>query len=108
VQVVDTVDLFHAGGRSRRLSLRFLASWLLRASIQAGGGHDSIEDARAALSLWEVHCRLESEGRLAAAVQEMYSWGQQHGWEPVTWRDGTPHPAPAPGLGAQLGVGASM
>lgn len=33
-QIVDTVDLFHAK-RSRKLSLRFLASYLLRSSIQA-------------------------------------------------------------------------
>ena len=32
-QIVDTVDLFHAK-RSRKLSLRFLASYLLRSSIQ--------------------------------------------------------------------------
>lgn len=34
-QIVDTVDLFHAK-RSRKLSLRFLASYLLRSSIQVG------------------------------------------------------------------------
>ena len=46
-QIVDTVDLFHAK-RSRKLSLRFLASYLLRATIQERT-HDSIEDAVTAL-----------------------------------------------------------
>lgn len=41
------MDLFHAK-RSRKLSLRFLASYLLRASIQEHT-HDSIEDAATAL-----------------------------------------------------------
>ena len=44
---MDTVDLFHAM-RSRKLSLRFLASYLLHASIQEHT-HDSIEDAATAL-----------------------------------------------------------
>ena len=47
LQIVDTVDLFHAK-RSRKLSLRFLASYLLRSSIQEHT-HDSIEDAATAL-----------------------------------------------------------
>lgn len=51
-QVVDTVDLFRKP-RLRKLSLRFLASFLLRASIQTAN-HDSIEDARAALGLYHV------------------------------------------------------
>ena len=41
------MDLFHAK-RSRKLSLRFLASYLLRATIQERT-HDSIEDAVTAL-----------------------------------------------------------
>ena len=44
---MDTVDLFHAK-RSRKLSLRFLASYLLRSTIQEHT-HDSIEDAATAL-----------------------------------------------------------
>ena len=47
LQIVDTVDLFPAK-RSRKLSLRFLASYLLRCSIQEHT-HDSIEDAATAL-----------------------------------------------------------
>jgi len=52
VQVVDTVDLFYLK-RQRKISLRFLAAYLLRQDIQQVT-HDSIEDARTALSLYKV------------------------------------------------------
>ena len=52
-QVVDTVELFHFK-RQRKLSLRFLAGYLLGASIQMDT-HDSIVDARTALQLFQVH-----------------------------------------------------
>ena len=51
-QVVDTVELFHFK-RQRKLSLRFLAGYLLGASIQKDT-HDSIVDARTALQLFQV------------------------------------------------------
>lgn len=49
---MDTVELFHFK-RQRKLSLRFLAGYLLGAAIQKDT-HDSIVDARTALSLFEV------------------------------------------------------
>ena len=49
MQVIDTVDLFHLP-KQRKLSLRFLASYVLRMDIQQQT-HDSIEDARAAVLL---------------------------------------------------------
>ncbi len=54
-QVVDTVELFHFK-RQRKLSLRFLAGYLLRASIQQDT-HDSVVDARTALSLFQARNR---------------------------------------------------
>lgn len=93
-QIVDTVDLFHAK-RSRKLSLRFLASYLLRIAIQEHT-HDSIEDAATALRLYEVYQQLARDGTFEAKLQEMYDWGKRFGWEAVVWKDGQPHPAPQP------------
>ena len=52
LQVVDTVELFHFK-RQRKLSLRFLAGFLLGVGIQKDT-HDSIVDARTALQLFQV------------------------------------------------------
>ena len=51
-QVIDTVFLFHFK-RQRKLSLRFLASYLLKEDIQQQT-HDSIEDARTAVKLYQA------------------------------------------------------
>jgi len=50
-QVLDTLDLWSLPAQ-RKLSLRFLAGCVLGSNIQ-GETHDSIEDARTALHLWE-------------------------------------------------------
>ena len=51
--MADTSDLFRLEGR-RKLSLRFLAMHLLQMKIQTDT-HDSIEDARAALALYDKY-----------------------------------------------------
>ena len=53
MQVIDTVFLFHFK-RQRKLSLRFLASYVLQEDIQQNT-HDSIEDARTAIKLYQVN-----------------------------------------------------
>lgn len=50
MQVIDTVNLWSLSGQ-RKISLRFLAHYLLGMNIQ-GETHDSIEDARIALALY--------------------------------------------------------
>lgn len=87
-QVVDTVDLFHSG--RRRLSLRFLAAYLLGATIQ-GGSHDSVEDAVAALKLYETYVKLVEDGKFDSTLGEMYEWGNAHGWDPTAWGAAPPH-----------------
>ena len=78
-QVIDTVEIFRLENQ-RLLSLRFLASYLLSKDIQ-GQTHDSIEDAKTALELYQVYVALEESGRLRDKIEEMYDWGAAHGWD---------------------------
>ena len=91
--MIDTVDLFHLH-HQRKLSLRFLSSYVLKADIQQET-HDSIEDARAAVALLQEARRLQAAGTFQQLLLEMYAFGKEHGWGPVEWRDGAPHPQPA-------------
>ncbi|GAX75051.1 hypothetical protein CEUSTIGMA_g2495.t1 [Chlamydomonas eustigma] len=81
-QQIDTAELFSLR-RQRKLSLRFLASYLLGINIQ-GGTHDAIEDARTALWLYQKYMQLQREGTFEQKLAEMYRWGNHHGWEPVS------------------------
>lgn len=80
-QVIDTVELFHRKG-TRQLSLRFLIWLLLGEKVQDGQhGHDSIEDARAALRLWEKYQELERKGNIDRALKDIYREGQKTGYK---------------------------
>jgi PAB-dependent poly(A)-specific ribonuclease subunit 2 len=82
-QVIDTVDLFYIKARQRKISLRFLAWYLLRQDIQTnetgedGGGHDSIEDARTALSLWRKYEEFVDAGIVQAMLEDIYAKGRE-------------------------------
>jgi len=80
-QVVDTVDLFHLRRYQRKLNLRFLAWLLLGEEIQTDvrAGHDSVEDARTALRLWERYRVYEERG--PEAVEDMLEWVYARGRE---------------------------
>jgi len=78
-QAIDTVELFHAE-RQRWVSLRFLAAFLLRIDIQATV-HDSIEDARTALALYNVYLRLKQTDQLQSTIQEIYRVGYASNWQ---------------------------
>lgn len=75
-QIIDTVNIYHLAHRQRKLSLRFLAWAVLHAAIQTDT-HDSIEDARTALQLYEEHNRLEAEGSWEDVLEEVYREGRQ-------------------------------
>jgi PAB-dependent poly(A)-specific ribonuclease subunit 2 len=87
-QVIDTVDLFHSG--RRRLSLRFLAAYLLGATIQSRS-HDSVEDAVAALKLYDKYKKLKEEGKFEETLAEIFDWGNAHGFDPAAWKAVPPH-----------------
>ncbi|KIO23414.1 hypothetical protein M407DRAFT_78054 [Tulasnella calospora MUT 4182] len=75
-QVLDTVDLYFIKERQRRLSLRFLSWYVLKEPIQ-GVTHDSIEDARAALLLYQKYQEHESEGTFDDLLEEIYREGKK-------------------------------
>ena len=75
-QIIDTVNIYHLSSRQRKLSLRFLAWAVLHSAIQTDT-HDSIEDARTALQLFEEHNRLEAEGSWEDVFEEVYREGKQ-------------------------------
>lgn len=89
-QVIDTVNLFYLPSQRRKLSLRFLAWYLLQEDIQGGGGeegkgHDSVEDARTAVRLWR---KWEDLGRdrgirgREMVVEDVYRVGRRLGFKP--------------------------
>lgn len=85
-QVIDTVDLFSLGARSqRRLSLKFLAWFLLKEEIQEGeGGHDSVEDSRTALELYQKWLELDAAGLVEVTMEEIWEKGKEIGFKVPT------------------------
>ncbi|OCH89095.1 PAB-dependent poly-A-specific ribonuclease subunit PAN2 [Obba rivulosa] len=80
-QVIDTVDLYFLKNRQRRLSLRFLAWFVLKQNIQTDT-HDSIEDALSALRLYKAYHEFEAEGIFDQKLEELYREGRQYGYKP--------------------------
>ncbi|UZJ51756.1 hypothetical protein CBS101457_001076 [Exobasidium rhododendri] len=88
-QVIDTVDLFQSTSHPRKLSLRFLSWFLLKQDIQSADpseGHDSIEDALAALKLYNLYCQFKKDHRLEDVLEDLYEAGRVHGWKPPNAR----------------------
>lgn len=85
-QVIDTVDLYFVKSRQRRLSLRFLAWYILKKNIQTDT-HDSIEDARSALDLYHAYQELEEQGIFDAKLDEIYKEGRQYVGHPLSHED---------------------
>ncbi|KLP05100.1 Uncharacterized protein Y057_4476 [Fusarium fujikuroi] len=101
-QVIDTIDLFFLQTRLRRLSLAFLAWYLLKEDIQMET-HDSIEDSRTALKLYKKYLEFQDAGILETMLQDIYRAGREVNFKPPR-RDGhhiprtdTPPPLPVDG-----------
>ncbi|KAK9240841.1 ubiquitin carboxyl-terminal hydrolase-domain-containing protein [Lipomyces kononenkoae] len=83
-QVIDTVDLYYIKSRQRRLSLRFLAWYLLNQNIQTET-HDSIEDAKTALFLYKKYLEIKEQGGPSAfenVLSEIYIEGRLVNFRP--------------------------
>ena len=80
-QVIDTIDLFFLKSRLRKLSLAFLAWYLLKEDIQLET-HDSIEDSRTALKLYRKYLEFEDAGVLEAILQDIYRAGRDVNFKP--------------------------
>ncbi|KAG6850532.1 hypothetical protein H0H93_012148 [Arthromyces matolae] len=80
-QVIDTVDLYFMKSRQRRLSLRFLSWLVLHEQIQADT-HDSIEDARSALKLYNAYSEFEAAGTFDQKLDELYAEGRLYNFRP--------------------------
>lgn len=75
-QILDTVKIYTTPSRQRRLSLRFLAWFLLHTEIQTAS-HDSIEDAKYALMLYRAYLEYEREGRFEEIMEQIFEEGQR-------------------------------
>ncbi|KAF5027632.1 hypothetical protein F66182_258 [Fusarium sp. NRRL 66182] len=101
-QVIDTIDLFFLKSRLRKLSLAFLAWYLLKEDIQLET-HDSIEDSRTALKLYKKYLEFQDAGILETMLQDIYRAGRDVNFKPPRKDDqhvprtDTPPPLPADG-----------
>ncbi|KKA29873.1 hypothetical protein TD95_004947 [Thielaviopsis punctulata] len=100
-QVIDTINLFFLKNRLRKLSLSFLAWYLLKEDIQMET-HDSIEDARTALKLYKKYLEFEDAGILEAMLQDIYSKGREYNFKPPRAKGSITPPPPASAVTAPV------
>jgi PAB-dependent poly(A)-specific ribonuclease subunit 2 len=85
-QVIDTIQVFYLKSRLRKLSLAFLAWYLLKEDIQLET-HDSIEDARTALKLYRKYLEFDDAGILEAMLEDIYKAGRATNFKPPRKED---------------------
>lgn len=73
--------IFSSVSNFSRLSLKFLAWYLLNQSVQVVT-HDSIEDARTALLLYQKYLELKQAGTLEQTLRDIYDKGNSVGFKP--------------------------
>ncbi|XP_071966224.1 PAN2-PAN3 deadenylation complex catalytic subunit PAN2-like [Antedon mediterranea] len=82
-QIMDTAILFSLP-KQRLASLKFLAWYFLKLNIQSET-HDSIEDARTALMLYEKYLELSDNGNdktlWKSTLKELYEQGRKLNWK---------------------------
>lgn len=80
-QVRDTAELYYLPKEKRRLSLKFLSYIVLGQDVQTGD-HDSIEDARSALHLYDKYLEFSAAGEFENALERIYIEGQYLRFKP--------------------------
>lgn len=73
-QIRDTIELFYLADFKRKLSLKFLAYVVLHQSVQTSN-HDSIEDAKTALLLYQKYLELKSKDAFERTLNNVYNKG---------------------------------
>lgn len=80
-QVIDTSHYFFLQEYKRKLGLSFLSWFLLNEKIQQET-HDSIEDARTALKLYQKYLEFKDAGILQQKLAEIYTAGREMNYKP--------------------------
>lgn len=73
-QIRDTAELYYLADFKRKLSLKFLAYAVLQESVQTSN-HDSIEDAKTALLLYQKYLDLKSKDAFDRTLRHVYNKG---------------------------------
>ncbi|KAH7375292.1 PAB-dependent poly(A)-specific ribonuclease subunit PAN2 [Plectosphaerella cucumerina] len=80
-QIIDTIEIYYLHTRLRKLSLAFLAWYVLRENIQKET-HDSIEDSRTALRLYRKYQEFVTTGTWEQMLHDIYNTGKDVGFRP--------------------------
>ncbi|KAG5982428.1 poly(A)-specific ribonuclease [Claviceps digitariae] len=105
-QIIDTIDLFFLKSRLRKLSLAFLAWYLLKEDIQLET-HDSIEDSRTALKLYKKYLEFSDAGILETMLQDIYRAGREVNFKPPSRLEAGGQRTDTPPLPHMDGAGAA-